>query len=223
MSQRTIKTATEWQDEMSNTREGQATTKSPCVSLIPDWGFPMYRHWFPSLRSLSGDRSANQSDYPRTRHPDVPARANPPRNGKASWPDQSCLLYPDRLDDPDFYGPDRSDDHSQSAVSRILITPTRLYHVESSAFRGRIFHRAHNPKLLKFKGEAQHMMKAKSILNRFLKDQSGEGFLDVAMKVLIVVDIGAAVLAIMDTAMPNLFQGLIDKISTELTDIDIVA
>jgi Flp pilus assembly pilin Flp len=67
------------------------------------------------------------------------------------------------------------------------------------------------------------MMKAKSTLNRFLKDQSGEGFLDVAMKILIVVVIGAAVLAIMDTAMPNLFQGLIDKISTELTGIDIVA
>ncbi len=67
------------------------------------------------------------------------------------------------------------------------------------------------------------MMKAKSTLNRFLKDQSGEGFLDVAMKILIVVVIGAAVLAIMDTAMPNLFQGLIAKISTELTGIAIVA
>jgi Flp pilus assembly pilin Flp len=66
-------------------------------------------------------------------------------------------------------------------------------------------------------------MKAKSTLNRFLKDQSGEGFLDVAMKILIVVVIGAAVLAIMDTAMPNLFQGLIAKISTELTGIAIVA
>lgn len=67
------------------------------------------------------------------------------------------------------------------------------------------------------------MMKAKSILNSFLKDQSGEGFLDVAMKILIVVVIGAAILAIMNTAMPNLFQGLIDKISTELTGINIVA
>ena len=67
------------------------------------------------------------------------------------------------------------------------------------------------------------MMKAKSILNRILKDQYGEGILDVAMKILIVVVIGAAVLAIMNTAMPNLFQGLIDKISTELTGIDIVA
>jgi hypothetical protein len=66
------------------------------------------------------------------------------------------------------------------------------------------------------------MMKAKSILNRFLKEHSGEGFLDVAMKILIVVVIGAAVLMIMNTAMPNLFQGLIDKISTELTGIDII-
>jgi hypothetical protein len=78
-------------------------------------------------------------------------------------------------------------------------------------------------KLLNFKGETQPMMKAKSILNRFLKNQSGEGFLDVAMKILIVVVIGAAILAIMNTAMPNLFQGLIDKISTELTGINIVA
>jgi len=67
------------------------------------------------------------------------------------------------------------------------------------------------------------MMKAKPILNRFLKEQSGEGFLDVAMKILIVVVIGAAILMIMNTAMPNLFQGLIDKISTELTGIDIIA
>jgi len=66
------------------------------------------------------------------------------------------------------------------------------------------------------------MMKAKMMLNRFLNDQSGEGFLDVAMKILIVVVIGAAVLLIMNTAMPNLFQGLIDKISGELTGINIL-
>lgn len=41
------------------------------------------------------------------------------------------------------------------------------------------------------------MIKAQSILNRFLKDRSGECFLDVAMKILIVVLIGTAVLAIM--------------------------
>jgi hypothetical protein len=45
----------------------------------------------------------------------------------------------------------------------------------------------------------------------------------VAMKILIVVVIGATILAIINTVKPNLFQGLIDKISTELTGIDIVA
>ena len=65
-------------------------------------------------------------------------------------------------------------------------------------------------------------MKAKLMLNRFLKDQSGEGFLDVAMKILIVVVIGAAVLLIMNTAMPTLFQGLIDKISTELIGVNVL-
>ena len=66
------------------------------------------------------------------------------------------------------------------------------------------------------------MMKAKMMINRFLKDQSGEGFLDVAMKILIVVVIGAAVLLIMNTAMPALFQDLIDKISGELTGINVL-
>jgi len=42
------------------------------------------------------------------------------------------------------------------------------------------------------------------------------------LKILIVVVIGAAVLLIMNTAMPNLFQGLIDKISGELTGINIL-
>ena len=66
------------------------------------------------------------------------------------------------------------------------------------------------------------MMKAKTIFKRFLKDQSGEGFLDVAMKLLIVVVIGAAVLLIMNTAMPALFQELINKISGELTGINVL-
>ena len=66
------------------------------------------------------------------------------------------------------------------------------------------------------------MMKTKLMVNRFLKDQSGEGFLDVAMKILIVVVIGAAVLLIMNTAMPALFQDLIDKISGELTGINVL-
>ena len=66
------------------------------------------------------------------------------------------------------------------------------------------------------------MMKTKMMVNRFFKDQSGEGFLDVAMKILIVVVIGAAVLLIMNTAMPALFQDLIDKISGELTGINVL-
>jgi len=67
------------------------------------------------------------------------------------------------------------------------------------------------------------MMKAKMKLKRFIKEQSGEGFLDVAMKILIVVVIGAAVLLIMNNAMPALFQDLIDKVSAELTGIDVLS
>lgn len=53
-------------------------------------------------------------------------------------------------------------------------------------------------------------------------DQSGEGYLDMAMKILIIVVIGAAILAIMNTAMPTLFQNLIDKVSSQITDITIL-
>lgn len=59
-------------------------------------------------------------------------------------------------------------------------------------------------------------------MKQFSHDQKGEGYLDMAMKILIVVVVGAAILAIMNTAMPNLFQGLIDKITTELTNIDVL-
>jgi hypothetical protein len=74
----------------------------------------------------------------------------------------------------------------------------------------------------KRKGE-NIMRKIKNLLNHFIRDQRGEGFLDVAMKILIVVVIGAAILAIMNAAMPNLFQGLIDKVSGTLTGITIPA
>lgn len=67
------------------------------------------------------------------------------------------------------------------------------------------------------------MMKVKMMMKRFIKEQSGEGFLDVAMKILIVVVIGAAVLLILNTAMPALFQNLIDKVTTELTGIDVLS
>ena len=66
------------------------------------------------------------------------------------------------------------------------------------------------------------MLKIKNIIKRFIADKRGEGFLDVAMKILIVVVIGAAVLLILNAAIPDLFQGLIDKISSELTGIDVL-
>ena len=43
-----------------------------------------------------------------------------------------------------------------------------------------------------------------------------------AMKILIVVVIGAAILAIMNVAMPDLFQSLIDKISGELNNVTVL-
>ena len=66
------------------------------------------------------------------------------------------------------------------------------------------------------------MLKVRKIIKRFLDDRKAEGFLDVAMKILIVVVIGAAVLLILNDAMPDLFQGLIDKISGELTGVDVL-
>ena len=53
-------------------------------------------------------------------------------------------------------------------------------------------------------------------------DQSGEGYLDMAMKILIIVVIGAAILAIMNTAMPNLFQSMITKVSSQISGITIL-
>ncbi len=59
-------------------------------------------------------------------------------------------------------------------------------------------------------------------IKKLSKDNRGEGYLDMAMKILIVVVIGAAILAIMNTAMPNLFQSLIDKITGELTGVNVL-
>lgn len=61
-----------------------------------------------------------------------------------------------------------------------------------------------------------------STLTRFARDNRGEGYLDMAMKILIVVVVGAAILAIMNTAMPNLFQSLINKISNELVKVTVL-
>lgn len=59
-------------------------------------------------------------------------------------------------------------------------------------------------------------------MTRFARDNRGEGYLDMAMKILIVVVVGAAILAIMNTAMPNLFQSLINKISNELVKVTVL-
>ena len=59
-------------------------------------------------------------------------------------------------------------------------------------------------------------------VTRFAMDNRGEGYLDMAMKILIVVVVGAAILAIMNTAMPNLFQSLINKISNELVKVTVL-
>ena len=61
------------------------------------------------------------------------------------------------------------------------------------------------------------MLKIRKTIKRFVSEKKAEGFLDVAMKILIVVVIGAAVLLILNAAVPDLFSGLIDKISGELT------
>lgn len=66
------------------------------------------------------------------------------------------------------------------------------------------------------------MLKTKNTIKRFVTDKKAEGFLDVAMKILIVVVIGAAILLIMNAAMPNLFSGLIEKISSELTGVHVL-
>lgn len=66
------------------------------------------------------------------------------------------------------------------------------------------------------------MLKIKNNIKRFVSEKKGEGFLDVAMKILIVVVIGAAVLLILNAAIPDLFEGLIDKVSSELIGIDVL-
>lgn len=66
------------------------------------------------------------------------------------------------------------------------------------------------------------MLKIRNTIKRFVSERKAEGFLDVAFKILIVVVIGAAILVILNAAVPNLFQGLIDKISGELTGVDVL-
>ncbi len=66
------------------------------------------------------------------------------------------------------------------------------------------------------------MLKVKNTIRRFISEKRGDGFLDVAFKILIVVVIGAAILLILNAAVPNLFSGLIEKISGELTGVNVL-
>ncbi|MCL2146376.1 MAG: DUF6133 family protein [Synergistaceae bacterium] len=56
----------------------------------------------------------------------------------------------------------------------------------------------------------------KSITNRLIvsavRNQRGEGFIDVLVKMLIVVVVGAVLLTIMRVAVPALFEDMITKI-----------
>ena len=71
-------------------------------------------------------------------------------------------------------------------------------------------------KKLVSKGKA-FLLKLKCKMATLLKDQSGEGFLDVLIKILITVIIGAALLALMRVAIPELFQDILDKIKSVFT------
>jgi ABC-type phosphate/phosphonate transport system permease subunit len=57
----------------------------------------------------------------------------------------------------------------------------------------------------------------KEIVNEALKPRRAEGFLDVLIKILITVIIGAALLALLRVAIPDLFQNIIDKIKDTFT------
>ena len=57
---------------------------------------------------------------------------------------------------------------------------------------------------------------------RMLQDESGEAYLDMAMKILITVVVGAAILAIMRDAIPRLFADLIGRVSAEIDRITII-
>ena len=82
-------------------------------------------------------------------------------------------------------------------------------------------------KMISMKSRCTNALSARiSALRKNMKnltaDQSGEGYLDMAMKILIIVVIGAAILGIMNAAMPTLFQNLIDKVSSQITGITIL-
>ena len=66
------------------------------------------------------------------------------------------------------------------------------------------------------------MLKIRNTIKHFISDTKAEAFLDVAMKILIVVVIGSAILFILNAAVPSLFQNLISKISDSLTGITVL-
>jgi hypothetical protein len=83
----------------------------------------------------------------------------------------------------------------------------------------------HMPKIYIHKEEPRMKIIPKRIRNTFrnlIQDRRGDGFLDLAFKILIVVVIGAAILLILNAAMPSLFSDLIEKISGELTNINVL-
>lgn len=66
------------------------------------------------------------------------------------------------------------------------------------------------------------IVRGKAAMNRVkmisvMAVKSGEGYLDVLIKILITVIIGAALLALMRVAIPELFNDIINKIKSVFT------
>ena len=66
------------------------------------------------------------------------------------------------------------------------------------------------------------IVKGRAVMNRakmisVTMVKSGEGYFDVLIKILITVIIGAALLALMRVAIPELFNDIIDKIKNVFT------
>ena len=59
-------------------------------------------------------------------------------------------------------------------------------------------------------------------IKAFLKQKSGDSsFLDVAIKVLIVVVIGGSILLVLSTTMPDLFGNVMDKVQEGIDGVDL--
>lgn len=57
----------------------------------------------------------------------------------------------------------------------------------------------------------------KNRLKRLMVPRNGEGYLDVLIKILITVILGAALLGLLQIAIPDLFNDIIDKIKSVFT------